>query len=1616
MADYDEGVTRKPDVYKYGEDFSRFIKRYEDFTKIAKLGENLHLVLLSLVDDHTYDILCKVWISDGISTDMGAIGKLYKEVMGSQEDVNIWRGKLLDIKQYDGEGVEDYGRRLQEMALHAYPDGDGEGMKVSVFIKGLRNEKQQLALYQGGLLTYEKAVIKVRRLEKAELLIGKWRNEEWKDDKVCPVQVGQIGSRNGTMDAGYGMKRARFMDRRGMGHRARVMDRRRMDWRGMDRRTTGQRARGMDWRDMDQRVIGQRARVMDRRGVAQRGRNYGYFKGVAQRGSNDGYFKGVAQRGSNDGYFKGVAQRGSNDVYFKGVAHRGSNDGSFKGVAQRGSNNGYFKQGVAQRGSNDGYFKGVAQRGRNDEYFKGVTQRGSNDGYFKGVAQSGSSDGYSMAQRRETKGKYGKKAKAVVKNWRKDTFEDKLVNEVDRSSNSIYAVAMVCGLRARVFIDTGASVTMVSKELVSRLGVCEMVRPCKVKIRSFTRDQVPVEGQVDLEIEMGGQIIKQNCIVSGYNDTDILVGMDYLKKAKAVLNIPKGELRTPQGVTRFINNPKSVMSVKRVKCYQTTTVPANSVSYIKRCFPQKNKASNVSGIFFSNQQKTMDEGVLMANSLVYSEGNEVILQVVNPNDEDVTLMKGKVLGDLRPVEFSEGLRGVHVVKDEGEEYYGAWKGKKEFGERVKQSGGEKEKVKSWEKNKLYDALRVNEMEINCNEKEKMKDLLWIYRDCFSVHSMDLGRCNMYEADIQLKPEAKAKWIANRPAPYQLRGVMDEKVRELEKAGIVEKYDGNSPWNSPTMLVKKGSSNEYRVVQDGRYLNSQTVPDSFEMPSMQRVLDELQDCKYLSSMDITSSFNQVPLTERSKPLTAFMHNNEQYIFNMMTQGSRTSSAKFCRMMSKLLGKVPFSSILSFIDDLLVGSGTFDSHMERLKFVLGKLKMANLKVKPSKCFFFRKEISFLGYTVSKDGVKIDNSRIQPILDLKPPTNVKGVQSIIGMFNFNRNFIKNFAAITKPLYQLLKKEQKFKWTQECQNSLDALKKALTEAPILCIPDIEDKNKSFSLKVEVDSSGVGWGAVLSQVIDGKRRTVAYYSKSIPKFKRKLGASRLEFLGMYHALKHWRHYLLHADFEVVTDCMALTSLETLFHKSSTIQQRQLQELQDYNMTITHISGVSNVIPDFLSRYNYEDQAITVSTQTELKDIQDRKIGAVKSEEGNVKKGKVNKVSKVKDGEVKDGEVKDGKVNSVKDGEVKDDEVKDGDFIDGDFIEFDGDFMDSDFMDSGFMDLKGDEFMDYGDGRSCKDGGHADLEDLRCEIRADLIEEMRERIRDEIWEEVKEGLVDELRKEVKEELKRELWEHVSKQEKHGSADYKLECVDGVKRRSREGPLETIWEGQVGNHEDCGDHVMMTGSAGKEQYPEIEHSVIYDQAPLEKKIQPVTMAEIRGETDKDPVLKMVAGWLQKGERPKSIQNTMQPDSLVSLWKSYELLSYKEGIVYRRWTALKQPFMEKDLIVVPHVLQERLLTYYHCGVLSVHAGVETCLGNCLRIFWWSKMRKEFKLFIGACVKCNHIKRPRAYLKAPLQPILNSQFNSCVAIDHIVPSLNNKCFGGFRYILTIVDCFSN
>ena len=169
------GAFGRPEKYCYGENFRRFIHRVGDFVKLSELAKNLHLVLLSLVDDRTYDLLRKVVVSDEMSKDMEAIGELYKEKMNSQENLVIRRVELHDVKQEKGETVEKFGNRLQEFALHAYPAGDGEEMETTIFIKGLKKETTRLALYHSEAMGYSETVRKAIKLEQAELL---WFSEK----------------------------------------------------------------------------------------------------------------------------------------------------------------------------------------------------------------------------------------------------------------------------------------------------------------------------------------------------------------------------------------------------------------------------------------------------------------------------------------------------------------------------------------------------------------------------------------------------------------------------------------------------------------------------------------------------------------------------------------------------------------------------------------------------------------------------------------------------------------------------------------------------------------------------------------------------------------------------------------------------------------------------------------------------------------------------------------------------------------------------------------------------------------------------------------------------------------------------------------------------------------------------------------------------------------------------------------------------------------------------------------------------------------------------------------------------------------------------------------------
>ena len=278
------------------------------------------------------------------------------------------------------------------------------------------------------------------------------------------------------------------------------------------------------------------------------------------------------------------------------------------------------------------------------------------------------------------------------------------------------------------------------------------------------------------------------------------------------------------------------------------------------------------------------------------------------------------------------------------------------------------------------------------------------------------------------------------------------------------------------------------------------------------------------------------------------------------------------------------VVVFIDDILVFSKTEAEHEEHLRLVLQKLREHQLYAKLSKCEFWLKEVSFLGHVISNGGVAMDPKKVSDVLSWNPPQDVSEVQSFLGMAGYYRRFIEGFSKIAKPMTSLLEKNAKFVWTEQCQASFKELKKRLTTAPVLVLPDL---NKSFS--IYCDASRLGLGCVLMQ----EGRVVAYASRQLKKHELNYPTHDLELAAVVHALKIWRYYLVGHKCDIYTDHK---SLKYIFTQSDlNLRQRGWLELiKHYDLEIHYHPGKANVVADALSRKSYVNMAYTVQLPGEL--------------------------------------------------------------------------------------------------------------------------------------------------------------------------------------------------------------------------------------------------------------------------------------------------------------------------------------------------------------------------------------------------------------------------------------
>ena len=404
--------------------------------------------------------------------------------------------------------------------------------------------------------------------------------------------------------------------------------------------------------------------------------------------------------------------------------------------------------------------------------------------------------------------------------------------------------------------------------------------------------------------------------------------------------------------------------------------------------------------------------------------------------------------------------------------------------------------------------------------------------------------------------------------------LDEWIRDQLDKGYIRPSKSSAGY--PVMFVPK-KNGKLRLVIDYRQLNAITKKDVTPLPLISEIRDRLTDANIFTSVDLKGAYNLIRIKEGDEWKTAFRTKFGLFECQVMPFGLTNAPASFQRMINYVLRDYIDHFVIVYLDDILIYSKNMEEHKEHVRKVLQTLQDNKLLVEPEKCQFYTKKVSFLGHIITPGKVQMDPEKLKAINDWKPPKNVKEIQSFLGLANYYRRFIKNFAKIAAPLTDLTKKGIKFLLSFKARQAFSKLKKALTSAPVLVM---FDPNKQVT--IETDASDYAIGGVLSQPDDkGKLRPIAYFSE-------KLGGPELnypiydkEFMAIYTALskQHWRHYCEGSKFPVniLTDHKNITYFMTT-QELSRRQIKYYERLSEFKLIIKHCKGTDNGRADALSR------------------------------------------------------------------------------------------------------------------------------------------------------------------------------------------------------------------------------------------------------------------------------------------------------------------------------------------------------------------------------------------------------------------------------------------------------
>lgn len=452
--------------------------------------------------------------------------------------------------------------------------------------------------------------------------------------------------------------------------------------------------------------------------------------------------------------------------------------------------------------------------------------------------------------------------------------------------------------------------------------------------------------------------------------------------------------------------------------------------------------------------------------------------------------------------------------------------------------------------------------------EQRKELEEVVDKSFTEMGDRIGCTHLVEHVIRTtSPPIKQRYYPLSPA---MQKIVNEELDFMLANDIVE--PSTSPWSSPIVMVQK-KNGKWRFCVNFKKLNAVSIPDAYPLPYVSDTLDKLKNARYMSSLDIKSAYWQIPVAMESRPLTAFtVPGRGLFQFKRLPFGLHSAPATWQRFADQVIKADLEQYVFVYLDDIIVVTDTFGKHIEILKEIFSRLKNAGITLNREKCEFCRPELRYLGYCVNSSGLLVDPEKVDAILKIQSPKNVKEVRQIVGLVSWYRRFIPSFSTLCDPLTRLTRKNVPFHWDESCEEALNKLKQHLVSAPILTCPDF-----NLPFIVETDASDYGLGAVLVQKQDGEDKVICYLSRSLTKSERKLSTTEKELMAIIFAVEKLRPYLQGTKFTVVTDHYSLKWLFNIKEPTGRIARWALR-IQQFNFDVVHRPGKEHLVPDALSR------------------------------------------------------------------------------------------------------------------------------------------------------------------------------------------------------------------------------------------------------------------------------------------------------------------------------------------------------------------------------------------------------------------------------------------------------